>query len=94
MAETFQIMRGSPEPLISRDKRMRLADDLFTRAAEIHAGDRKTAEMLRVAAGEMRHMMFCIDHYRDRWVRAEWIQHDRNTSRDEAQEKNDGKRDE
>ena len=91
MAEHWQPMIGNPEPLWSFQAARALGAKVRA-MSELHPG---IARELCEAAAMIEHLAFCTDSYRERWVETEWKLHDlRNTPRHEAQEKNDGKRDE
>jgi|GEM_PF-2480527 len=91
MTETWQPMIGNPEPLWSFQG-ARAMGAKVRGMADLHPG---IARELCEAAAMIEHLAFCTSNYRERWVETEWKLHDlRNTPRHEAQEKNDGKRDE
>lgn len=91
MPEHWQPQIGSPEPLWSFQG-ARAMGAKVRGMADLHPG---IARELCEAAAMIEHLAFCTSNYRERWVETEWKLHAlRNTPRHEAQEKNDGKRDE
>jgi septation ring formation regulator EzrA len=79
MAETWQPIIGNPEPLWSFVETKRAATKVRA-MAELHPGISK--ELIETAV-LIEHLAQCTNYYRNRWIEAQWNEHEmRNLPRD------------